>query len=69
VFSASGTKGSIHRPMRPLIDDQTKRSDLQFDGLQPSDRDLSPALRRDFSHFTARVALIDLELWVSSHLF
>jgi hypothetical protein len=55
--------------MRPLTDNQTERSGLQFDGLQPSDRDLSPVLRRDFSHFTARVALIDLELWVSSNLF
>lgn len=70
VLSSSGTKeSSFIRPMGPLINNQTEKSDLQFDRLQPSDRDLSPALRRDFNHFTARVALIDLELWVGLSLF
>ncbi|KAF3326954.1 Acetyltransferase (GNAT) family [Carex littledalei] len=69
VLSSSGTKESFAvRPMRPLVNNQTEKSDLQFDEIQPSHQDLSPALRRDFDHFTARVALIDVELWAAAWL-
>ncbi|KAJ4794790.1 Acyl-CoA N-acyltransferases (NAT) superfamily protein [Rhynchospora pubera] len=67
MLSSSGTKEfSAVRPMRPFV--ETEKSDVQFDRLQPSDQDLSPTLRRDFTQFTARVALIDLELWAAAWL-
>ncbi|KAJ3673634.1 hypothetical protein LUZ60_005626 [Juncus effusus] len=61
-------KLSIVEPIAPIVVNRSEPLDLRFDRLQPSDRDLDPALKRDFGKFTARAALIDEEYWAASWL-
>ncbi|XP_060961443.1 GCN5-related N-acetyltransferase 6, chloroplastic isoform X2 [Cannabis sativa] len=45
-----------------------KSSDLQFNRLQPSERDLIQEKKLEFGHFVARDAILDEEFWTAAWL-